>query len=323
MNNAALTVSGSGSLIIRSGKGASSYCIYAQGVTIKDTAEVSITAGCADASAPGVCYSCGIFSGWEACSIYGGANVTAVGGTTESENATSIGIHAWRAMAIDDSNVTAKGNTRAMNIAPTIMNGTISAATDVLGNDAAAYAAANIAQYKYIRVTPGAILQPSYTVTYDANGATSGSAPPDTNSYGSGDTVTVAANSGNLQKTCHTFAGWNTKADGTGISYAAGSGTFSISDNTVLYAKWAEAHSSSPDWLSDKDATATESGSKHEECKICGFKKACVEILPVGPSAPQTGDNNHVESSLAVMLLALGGIAAAITIGRKKSRMAK
>lgn len=73
----------------------------------------------------------------------------------------------------------------------------------------------------------------------------------------------------------------------------------------------------------DKDATATESGSKHEECKICGFKKACVEILPVGPSAPQTGDNNHVESSLAVMLLALGGIAAAITIGRKKSRMAK
>ena len=122
---------------------------------------------------------------------------------------------------------------------------------------------------------------------------------------------------------CHTFAGWNTRADGTGISYAAGSGTFSISDNTVLYAKWAEAHSSSSDWMSDKDATATESGSKHEECTICGFKKACVEILPVGPSAPQTGDNNRVESSLAVMLLALGGIAAAITIGRKKSRMAK
>ena len=45
LNNAALTVSGSGSLIIRSGKGASSYCIYAQGVTIKDAAEVSITAG--------------------------------------------------------------------------------------------------------------------------------------------------------------------------------------------------------------------------------------------------------------------------------------
>lgn len=76
-------------------------------------------------------------------------------------------------------------------------------------------------------------------------------------------------------------------------------------------------------WVIDKDATATESGSQHEECTICGFKKACVEILPVGPSAPQTGDNNRVESSLAVMLLALGGIAAAITIGRKKSRMAK
>ena len=129
LNNAALTVSSSGSLTVRSGKGASSYGIYAQGVTIKGTVEVSITAGCADASAPGVCYSCAIFSGWEACSIYGGANVTAAGGTTESENAKSIGIHAWRAMTIDDSNVTAKGNTQAMNIAPTITNGTISAAT--------------------------------------------------------------------------------------------------------------------------------------------------------------------------------------------------
>ena len=48
---------------------------------------------------------------------------------TTLENAKSIGIHAWRAMTIDDSNVTAKGNTRAMNIAPTITNGTISAAT--------------------------------------------------------------------------------------------------------------------------------------------------------------------------------------------------
>lgn len=54
---------------------------------------------------------------------------------------------------------------------------------------------------------------------------------------------------------CHTFAGWNTRADGKGISYAAGSGTFSISDNTVLYAKWAEAHSSSSDWMSDTRMT--------------------------------------------------------------------
>lgn len=82
----------------------------------------------------------------------------------------------------------------------------------------------------------------SYTVTYDANGATSGSVPTDATPYSAGASVTAAANSGNLQKTCHTFAGWNTKADGSGDSYAAGSGTFSISADTILYAQWTEAH---------------------------------------------------------------------------------
>ena len=78
----------------------------------------------------------------------------------------------------------------------------------------------------------------AYKVTYNANGATSGSVPADATSYTSGATVTVKGNSGNLAKTGYTFAGWNTKADGTGINYTAGSGTFNITGNTTLYAKW-------------------------------------------------------------------------------------
>lgn len=78
----------------------------------------------------------------------------------------------------------------------------------------------------------------TYTVTYNKNGATSGSVPTDAASYTSGATVTVKSNSGNLAKTGYTFGGWNTKADGTGINYNAGSGTFTIADNTTLYAKW-------------------------------------------------------------------------------------
>ena len=31
-------------------------------------------------------------------------------------------------------------------------------------------------------------------------------------------------------------------------------------------------------WVVDKEATATEKGSKHEECSVCGYKKASVEI---------------------------------------------
>ena len=59
-------------------------------------------------------------------------------------------------------------------------------------------------------------------------------------------------------------------------------------------------------WVTDKEATATEAGSKHEECTVCGYEKAAVEIPAAGatgtteepsepsqpgeePSAPSTG----------------------------------
>lgn len=77
----------------------------------------------------------------------------------------------------------------------------------------------------------------TYSVTYDANGATSGTVPTDATSYSSGATVTVKGNTGSLAKTGYTFGGWNTKADGSGTTYAAAA-TFSISTNTTLYAKW-------------------------------------------------------------------------------------
>ncbi|MGB9687067.1 MAG: InlB B-repeat-containing protein, partial [Rectinema subterraneum] len=77
-----------------------------------------------------------------------------------------------------------------------------------------------------------------YSVTYNANGATSGSVPTDSNHYLQGATVTVLGNTGSLAKTGYTFAGWNTKADGTGANYAEGN-TFTMgSANVTLYAKW-------------------------------------------------------------------------------------
>lgn len=88
---------------------------------------------------------------------------------------------------------------------------------------------------------------PTYTVTYDGNGNTGGTAPTDANSpYASGSTVTVLGNTGSLVKTGYTFDGWNTAADGSGADYAAG-GTFSISADATLYAKWTAAGESDPD----------------------------------------------------------------------------
>ncbi len=80
---------------------------------------------------------------------------------------------------------------------------------------------------------------PTYAVTYIGNGATGGTAPIDTAGYEAGDTVTVKLNLGNLVKNTTTCYMWNTKADGTGISYVAGSGTFTMpADNITLYAQW-------------------------------------------------------------------------------------
>ena len=79
---------------------------------------------------------------------------------------------------------------------------------------------------------------PTYTVTYDGNDDTGGSAPTDSNNYEEGATVTVLANTEGLVKTGNTFVGWNTLANGTGTDYAA-SATFSMgSSDVTLYAKW-------------------------------------------------------------------------------------
>ncbi len=80
----------------------------------------------------------------------------------------------------------------------------------------------------------------TYTVTYNGNNTTGGAVPTDAGTYQQGTTVTVKTNSGNLAKTGYTFAGWNTAADGTGTSYAAGS-TFTMGNaNVVLYAVWTQ-----------------------------------------------------------------------------------
>ena len=105
------------------------------------------------------------------------------------------------------------------------------------------------------------------------------------------------------------------------------------------------------EWVIDKEATATEAGSKHEECIVCGYEKAAVEIPATGttgpanpnesnepsgpsdPSAPpenpddnsnnpQTGDSSNLV--LPIFLLFVSGIGLAGTsICLKKRRYSK
>lgn len=74
----------------------------------------------------------------------------------------------------------------------------------------------------------------TYTITYDGNTNSGGSVPPPTTGAGS---VTLAVNSGLLVKSGNHFGNWNTKADGTGVTYLLGA-SYNLTANITLYAMW-------------------------------------------------------------------------------------
>ena len=96
-------------------------------------------------------------------------------------------------------------------------------------------------------------------------------------------------------------------------------------------------------WVTDKEATSTEAGSRHEECDVCGFAKAAVEIpatgTPDGSSdesekdedgqqadtgkndsedAPQTGEHNNYLVWLALLAVSGAGLTGNVIYRRKK-----
>ncbi|MDR0501743.1 MAG: InlB B-repeat-containing protein [Treponema sp.] len=73
-----------------------------------------------------------------------------------------------------------------------------------------------------------------HTVTFDTNGA-AGTAPiAQTADYSTDITL---PNDNGFTKGSNTFGGWSTDADGSGITYAAGS-SFTVTADITLYAKW-------------------------------------------------------------------------------------
>ena len=94
----------------------------------------------------------------------------------------------------------------------------------------------NEALYLYAQWTPI-----KYTVAYNGNGSTSGSMSTQTFTYGK--SYNLAAN-GFVRSGCH-FAGWNTKADGSGTSYADKQSVKNLASThgakITLYAQWVKS----------------------------------------------------------------------------------
>ena len=52
-------------------------------------------------------------------------------------------------------------------------------------------------------------------------------------------------------------------------------------------------------WVTDKPATAAEAGSRHEQCTVCGYRKAAESIPPLAPE-PDRGTDEHPEIGDAI-----------------------
>lgn len=73
------------------------------------------------------------------------------------------------------------------------------------------------------------------------------------------------------------------------------------------------------EWVTDKEATATEAGSKHEECTVCGYAKAAVEIPATGDTdSPETGDNRNILLWAALLFVSGAGLFGATAYNRKR-----
>ena len=89
-------------------------------------------------------------------------------------------------------------------------------------------------------------------------------------------------------------------------------------------------------WVVDKEATATKKGSKHEECKVCGYQRPAVEIPATGsttkPTDPtesnpntgalddvsQTGDNSNMILWIVLLLASGLGVTGTVMYSKRK-----
>lgn len=82
------------------------------------------------------------------------------------------------------------------------------------------------------------------------------------------------------------------------------------------------------EWKIDVEPTATDKGREHEECKICGYKRDCIDIpataspeepaAPATSQAPKTADNSMMEIWIALVAISSLGIACMYLADKKK-----
>lgn len=119
-----------------------------------------------------------------------------------------------------------------------------------------------------------------FTLTYDTNGATSGTVPAASETYAPGVNATVAGNTGNLAKTNFVFDGWATQPNG-GTILAPGS-IVAMNSDTTLYARWRDnvapvTPAAAPDMTAATDSGDSDSDNVTNN-KSPEFVATCTEV---------------------------------------------
>ena len=151
----------------------------------------------------------------------------------------------------------------------------------------------------------GGSAETTYSVVYNANGATSGTVPEDDNEYSNNQSVSVLGNTGNLAKTGKIWGGWNTKADGTGDSYYA-NGSFHISDNTTLYARWIDDYSGASNYVITADYLNMGATEIKAAAVLTATDKMQYSVAPGGANsvkAINVGGSNAFDSTSKAILM--------------------
>lgn len=71
-------------------------------------------------------------------------------------------------------------------------------------------------------------------------------------------------------------------------------------------------------WVIDKAATKEATGSRHEECTVCGAKRSENTVIPKESGSPETGDGSNLFGWLAALFVGGGVLAVSGVNGRKR-----
>lgn len=305
------------------------YCIYARsggGITLKNGAAVVCNGGVIsnnDVSVDNSQLNMTNASSATALSVSGTLKITSHSTVNVTNNATGNYMAIWtiRGISIDESTVTAQtaGSNSAIwaDETITINNATVKASKAQAGSQRAA-----IQSWQQNIVISG-------SSDVEAEG-------PEGAIYAPGELILSPASGKLLEMKAGTTAGDAKHYTNSPYQQETSFSSAQQPDENMTYVRIREHIHTPTTWVVDKQPTATEDGSRHEECEDCGQPTGNTESIPatgevnppnppddnppkVDPPAniPQTGDATPI--ALLLVIAACAAIAVALLMRRAKS----